>query len=230
MPFGFGAPLAKFWGPVVGSVLGAGIARQGAKKANKETAASTARQMAFQERMSNTAHQRQVRDLRRAGINPILSAKLGGASTPQGASYTAQNAGLAATQGFQQVSSGIASISSARQAQAQTTLIAEQATKVRTEVLGKIPAEVRKLNAEGILAKARVSVSQAETVFKDLTNQLLRGDIKALKKLGLSAMQLKHSPSNQIGSIIIDKMMERAPDILKIEPPSLDDKYSRSAR
>lgn len=48
----------------------------------------------FQERMSNTAYQRAVEDMRKAGINPILAFANGGASTPGGSGATITGASM----------------------------------------------------------------------------------------------------------------------------------------
>jgi hypothetical protein len=92
--------------PVVGGLASGALSLIGGERANSATAASTQAQMDFQERMSSTEYQRTMADMKAAGLNPILSAKLGGAGSPAGASTTFQNVGATAADGF---SKGMAS-------------------------------------------------------------------------------------------------------------------------
>lgn len=74
-----------------GDLAAGGASFFGQKKINKSNLKIAREQMKFQERMSNTAYQRSMHDMSEAGLNPILSARLGGASTPSGAGATMQN-------------------------------------------------------------------------------------------------------------------------------------------
>lgn len=68
----------------IGSLVGGVLGIQGQRDANKINKQLGYDQMGWQQMMSNTAHTREVGDLKAAGLNPILSANTG-ASSPPGA-------------------------------------------------------------------------------------------------------------------------------------------------
>lgn len=74
-------------GGIAQSVIGGISSATSSKRAFNQSVALQAMQNAWMEKMANTAHQREVTDLKKAGLNPVLSATGGcGASTPQAGS------------------------------------------------------------------------------------------------------------------------------------------------
>lgn len=155
------------------------------------------KQREWMEKMSNSAHQREVQDLRNAGLNPILSATGGnGASTPQGQLIPMEDPiekginsalairqqestiGLQDAQAAQAGSQTALNTASAKQAEEQARLLAISQEKVRKE-MKEIEARIKNLNAgsEKSLADAHFGTGVGGDVLR-FGNSIVRQGVK----------------------------------------------------
>lgn len=111
------------------------------EKANIASAYESQKNREFQERMSNTAHQREIADLKKAGLNPILTGKYGGSSTPSGSMAQMQKGDISKT-----ASTITSAVAQSRLSSAQIANLNASTEKTNAETTGTLQANDRAEN------------------------------------------------------------------------------------
>lgn len=162
---------------IVGGIAGA----VGGIFGNESSAAQAEANRDWQESMSNTVVQRRVKDLRAAGLNPILAVNSagGGASTPAGATATQMNplSGV----GEILANSGVRKATK-KQIEKQTDLLDLQGKKTEAEIVNLMTsADVNSANALSIKEKTLTEPVMRMKIQYDTFNLMKDLDLKTLE-------------------------------------------------
>lgn len=171
-------------------------------EANKVNARSAQTQMDFQERMSNSAYQRSMEDMRKAGLNPMLAMSQGGASTPSGSMATAQAAPKTALVGAaMQAATGINLARNQNAALQNTMQDSQQNRTLSTSQTAKNIAETEATQVKTALAKKDIP-------FAKLKGELTEGASSIIRKL-------QEGVSNSAKSLRFDEYQKHTDEALR---------------
>lgn len=179
-----------YWS-AIGAVAGSALDFFSQGSANTTNIKLGREQMQFQERMSNSAYQRAVSDLRKAGLNPMLAVQQGGASTPSGSlprveSRTGGRLG-------ERLSNAAMGVAQMKNLGAQTENLAASADKSRAEAAqirevlpfsgAHISADIGRINASSDELRKRIEDLSSQINLRDWDRKNLRPVEVALQEV-----------------------------------------------
>lgn len=157
-------------GLIGAAAIGAGASMYSAGQANKMSRDIAREQMHFQEIMSNTAYQRAVEDMKKAGINPMFLANGGaGASTPVGSTAQTHAADVGGD-----ITNALTAYMDYKIKKSNDALIQE--TKNKTS------KEIEKINAEIDAIRQNTNINKPKEAVNNTVTQWIENAKKAMKK------------------------------------------------
>lgn len=178
-----------------------------ANQQNKANIAAADRAMRFSERMSSTAYQRGMADMKAAGLNPMLAFSQGGASAPSGVTPTI-NSTTKSGLGHAAITAGLGIQSAAtakqqadtQQASAESSIALNKATAAKQVAdTARSSAEVDRIRAETSRTRQQTKKDSATVPVYDEATRIID---KLMKSLGSSAKDQKSTSLAPVGDYV----------------------------